>query len=69
MTFQKFKSFLKESDNDMRQRRRMRRAGMGPGGICYCPNCGYEKERSVPGVRCLDTNCPKCGTALIRRGR
>jgi predicted Fe-Mo cluster-binding NifX family protein len=40
------------------------RAG-GAGGTCLCPKCGHREphERGVP---CLQKQCPKCGTALVR---
>ena len=37
----------------------------GPGGNCVCPKCGH-KEPHVAGQRCLDSNCPKCGTKMVR---
>jgi hypothetical protein len=39
--------------------------GSGPGGYCVCPNCGHKLEHQV-GKRCLDTQCPECGTAMAR---
>jgi len=40
------------------------RAG-GAVGTCLCPKCGHREphERGVP---CLQKQCPKCGTALVR---
>jgi hypothetical protein len=40
--------------------------GSGPGGNCVCPKCGHT-EPHVAGQRCLDRNCPKCGTKMIRQ--
>jgi predicted DNA-binding protein (UPF0251 family) len=39
--------------------------GLGPGGKCICPSCGYKKahERGVP---CYGHKCPKCGTQMTR---
>lgn len=39
--------------------------GMGLGGECICPDCGYKTvhERANP---CLGMPCPKCGTTMIR---
>lgn len=37
----------------------------GPGGNCICPKCGH-KEPHVAGQRCLDRDCPKCGTKMNR---
>lgn len=41
------------------------RAGAGPGGYCICPSCG-EKISHQAGIPCYSTNCPKCGTRMIR---
>lgn len=38
----------------------------GPGGICFCPKCGYE-ESQVRGVPCINKTCPKCRTILTRK--
>ena len=40
-------------------------AGLGPGGYCVCPNCGYriEHQRGVP---CSNLKCPSCNTPLKR---
>ncbi len=39
--------------------------GSGPAGNCVCPKCGH-KEPHIAGQRCIDQNCPKCGTKMIR---
>ncbi len=39
--------------------------GSGPSGRCVCPNCGYSSKHKV-GQRCMDINCPKCGTPMIK---
>ena len=39
--------------------------GSGPDGDCICPNCG-QKISHQTGQRCLDLNCPKCGTKMMR---
>lgn len=39
--------------------------GSGPGGNCVCPKCGH-KQPHIAGQRCLDLDCPKCGTKMIR---
>jgi hypothetical protein len=39
--------------------------GSGPGGYCICPSCG-QKEPHLAGQRCIDRNCPKCGTKMIK---
>ncbi len=41
------------------------RRGLGPGGECYCPNCGY-REPHQPGVPCITKKCPRCGTPMAR---
>lgn len=37
----------------------------GAGGSCLCPQCGHRQphERGKP---CMQVQCPKCGTTLIR---
>ena len=37
----------------------------GPGGECFCPNCGYREPHQL-GVPCYQKKCPKCETPLIR---
>ena len=61
---------------DQGQGRGQRRGGRGKGlmggplaggavGTCLCPQCGHREphERGVP---CVQKQCPKCGTALVR---
>ena len=38
----------------------------GPGGMCYCPKCGYEMKHDT-GEPCYDIACPKCGTKMDRK--
>ena len=45
----------------------LRTQGMGPGGFCICPKCGY-KEPHVAGIPCRDEKCPKCGARMVREG-
>ena len=40
--------------------------GLGPGGECYCPSCGYT-EPHVAGQPCMFKTCPRCGGRLVRR--
>jgi len=37
----------------------------GPGGYCVCPQCGHKEPHQVV-VPCLQRQCPKCGTAMVR---
>jgi len=39
--------------------------GSGPGGDCVCPKCGQRVQHTA-GQRCMDMNCPKCGTKMIK---
>lgn len=39
----------------------------GPGGECVCPKCGYTAPHQL-GVPCFQQTCPKCGTAMTRKG-
>jgi hypothetical protein len=40
-------------------------AGLGPGGYCVCPDCGYriKHQRGMP---CTSLKCPSCNTPLKR---
>lgn len=48
-------------------RGRMRgiRPGAGPSGECVCPSCGARVPHKA-GIPCYNTNCPKCGTRMVR---
>jgi len=46
-------------------RGRMDGRGLGAGGECICPNCGY-KAAHQQGVPCYEVKCPKCGTPMTR---
>jgi len=48
-------------------RGRMGGRGLGPGGECFCINCGTSvaHQRGVP---CFKQKCPKCGRFMTRRG-
>jgi predicted Fe-Mo cluster-binding NifX family protein len=37
----------------------------GAGGACLCPKCGHREPHEL-GVPCVQKQCPKCGTAMIR---
>jgi len=39
--------------------------GLGPGGYCVCPACGY-KRRHARGKPCYSIPCPRCGTMMTR---
>jgi hypothetical protein len=41
--------------------------GLGAGGLCVCPKCGYQTPHQA-GTPCLDERCPTCGVALVREG-
>jgi len=39
--------------------------GLGPGGYCVCPVCGYRSPHRT-GVPCYSVACPKCGSMMYR---
>ncbi len=39
--------------------------GLGPGGNCVCPDCGY-KEPHQQGLPCVQKRCPQCGQMMTR---
>ncbi len=41
--------------------------GMGPGGFCICPQCGYKRFHE-PGIPCREQQCPQCGIQMVREG-
>lgn len=41
--------------------------GAGPGGQCICPSCKTTVTHT-PGKPCTAIKCPKCGTAMVRKG-
>jgi cation diffusion facilitator family transporter len=41
-------------------------AGKGPGGDCFCPQCGYEIQHKH-GVPCSKMECPNCKINLQRK--
>ena len=41
--------------------------GMGSGGFCICPKCGY-KEVHQAGIPCREERCPNCGARMVREG-
>lgn len=48
-----------------REQGRMGGRGLGPGGKCRCPNCGYTMAHQA-GVPCYQQNSPKCGNRMTR---
>jgi len=46
-------------------RMRGTRAGVGPGGYCFCPSC-RERVQHRQGTPCYSVSCPKCGTKMVR---
>ena len=40
-------------------------SGLGPGGQCVCPHCGYKGTHGR-GTPCYELRCPNCGTNLTR---
>jgi len=50
----------------MSRRGRMGGYGLGPGGFCICPNCGYVKKH-VRGKPCYRMKCPRCGSPMTRK--
>jgi len=52
----------------LRRGRGLRRPGpfgLGPGGTCICPECGYTCEHDW-GVPCYTITCPNCGSPMTR---
>jgi len=39
--------------------------GLGLGGNCVCPKCGYS-EAHTRGQPCFEKTCPKCKTKMTR---
>ncbi len=58
---------LKAGGSNMRRGRFIGRGGkgLGPGGVCRCPNCGYTEPHKT-GIPCFTRKCPRCGTRLVR---
>lgn len=46
-------------------RGKMGGTGLGPGGECVCPKCGYKSTHAV-GSPCMHQKCPKCGATMSR---
>ena len=55
---------MKEVIN-MYNRGRMGGFGLGIGGACVCPNCGYRTPHQR-GTPCFDMACPNCNEPLTR---
>ncbi len=56
---------IKGGEYKMVGRGRMGGYGLGPGGDCVCPNCGY-KQTHARGQPCYEMTCPKCGAKMTR---
>lgn len=41
-------------------------AGLGPGGVCVCIECGNEEPHET-GIKCNDLTCSKCGGNMTRK--
>ncbi len=41
-------------------------AGLGPGGVCVCVECGNEEPHET-GVKCNELTCSKCGGTMARK--
>jgi len=44
---------------------RMGGPGLGPGGECVCPKCGFKTAHEI-GKPCYQMVCPKCGSKMTR---
>jgi hypothetical protein len=44
-----------------------KKKGLGPGGFCKCPECGYKIEHQAESP-CRDLKCPQCDVVLVREG-
>jgi len=55
-----------ENQKQGQQGRQPEGEGLGPDGICLCPECGEEKihQRGIP---CYQEKCPVCGAKMIRK--
>ena len=38
----------------------------GPGGSCFCPNCGHTAPH-IAGQPCNQKTCPECGATMTRQ--
>jgi hypothetical protein len=57
-------TILKIGDSFM-YRGRMGGYGLGPGGRCVCPRCGYVIPHTA-GTPCFQIKCPNCGSPMTR---
>lgn len=46
-------------------RGRMGGYGLGPGGECICPRCGYRIPHTTA-IPCFQIRCPQCGSFMTR---
>ena len=61
----KFKITAEERDFILERRAKNGGKGLGPGGMCKCPTCGFETNHNVD-EPCNNMLCPQCGTKLER---
>ena len=48
-------------------RGRMGGYGLGPGGECICPKCGYKNATRLTRGRTVFIDCTACGASTIAR--
>jgi hypothetical protein len=46
---------------------KIEKRGMGSGGFCLCPKCGFKKAHKA-GKPCREEKCPECGAGMVREG-
>jgi len=45
---------------------RSAKTSRGPGGVCICPQCGFETPHQS-GVPCMQVKCGRCGSPMNRK--
>jgi len=56
----------RRSESKGQCRRKGAKASGGPGGLCICPQCGFEAPHQ-PGVPCTQVECERCGSPMNRK--